>query len=405
MLGEPISRPEDLSGGLSMDETEQVSELIGDIHDASLDPAQWPQVLEKTCGYVHALCAQMGAEDAVRRNTRFFFEWGSDPRFLRLLEEVYSRLNPMTVPTMLYAKVGSVLASSDLIPYDELVETRFYKEWIAPQGIVDAVAVTLDKSATGYAALAINRHKKHGRVDDEMRRRVAILAPHFVRAVAIGKTVDLHKVEAAALADTLDGLAAGMFIVDTGARIVHANASGQVILSEGAVFRSISGCLVATDPLAEQALQDAFAAAIHGDMAVGTKGIAVPLTSTGNERFVAHVLPLTSGARRRGGTTYSAVAGVFVRKASLDLPHPLETIANLYKLTSAEMRVMMAIIELGGVPEVAPVLGIAVTTVKAHLQRVFDKTGTNRQADLVKLAAGFMSPLGAPPSLEGKQAG
>jgi hypothetical protein len=54
----------------------------------------------------------------------------------------------------------------------------------------------------------------------------------------------------------------------------------------------------------------------------------VPLTSTGNKRFVAHVLPLTSGARRRGGTTYSAVAGVFVRKASLDLPHPLETIGQ-----------------------------------------------------------------------------
>jgi hypothetical protein len=33
--------------------------------------------------------------------------------------------------------------------------------------------------------------------------------------------------------------------------------------------------------------------------------------------------------------------------------------------------------------------------VKTHLQHVFEKTDTNRQADLVKLVAGYMSPLAA----------
>jgi DNA-binding CsgD family transcriptional regulator len=106
------------------------------------------------------------------------------------------------------------------------------------------------------------------------------------------------------------------------------------------------------------------------------------------------VLPLTSGARRQAGRSYAAVAAVFVRQAALDLPCPLATVADHYRLTPAEMRVLMAIVEVGGVPEVAPVLGISETTVKTHLQRVFDKTGTNRQADLVKLVAGFMTPLG-----------
>ena len=38
-------------------------------------------------------------------------------------------------------------------------------------------------------------------------------------------------------------------------------------------------------------------------------------------------------------------------------------------------------------------LGIAETTVKTHLHRVFAKTGVSRQADLVKLAAGFSNPV------------
>jgi len=53
----------------------------------------------------------------------------------------------------------------------------------------------------------------------------------------------------------------------------------------------------------------------------------------------------------------------------------------------------MAIVHVGGVPETAEALGIAETTTKTHLHRVFAKTGTSRQADLVHLAAGFASPL------------
>jgi DNA-binding CsgD family transcriptional regulator len=53
----------------------------------------------------------------------------------------------------------------------------------------------------------------------------------------------------------------------------------------------------------------------------------------------------------------------------------------------------LAIVEVGGVPEVAAALGIAASTVKTHLDRLFGKTGATRQADLVKLVAGYAMPL------------
>ena len=59
------------------------------------------------------------------------------------------------------------------------------------------------------------------------------------------------------------------------------------------------------------------------------------------------------------------------------------------------MWALFAIVEVGGVPEVAEVLGVAPTTVRTHLGRVYEKTGAARQADLVKLVAGFVSPLSA----------
>jgi DNA-binding CsgD family transcriptional regulator len=131
------------------------------------------------------------------------------------------------------------------------------------------------------------------------------------------------------------------------------------------------------------------AAAQAGDVAVGKRGIAMPLIARTGEHYVVHVLPLTSGARRKAGVSYSATAAMFIRKAALDLPSPPEAIASQFKLTPAEVRVLFAIVEIGGVPEVAPVLGISDQTVKSHLHRIYEKTATKRQADLVKLVAGY----------------
>ena len=378
-----------------MDEAEHVSQLIGDIYDAALDPALWPHVLEQTCGYVPGCAAALMSHDSAHKSADFHFAWGDDPHYSRIYNETYVKLNPAVTTAVLQVKVGEVSSYLDMIPREEYHNSRFYKEWAVPQGYIDSVMVTLEKSATSFAAAVVLRHQSQGEVDERARQRMRLLAPHFRRAVSIGKVIDLHKVEAASLADTLDGLAAGMFLVDAGARIIHANAQGHVLLAEGRLLRAQAGFLAAHDVEADRMLHEVFAAAGAGDAAVGTKGIAVALASANSERWVAHVLPLTSGARRQARVSYSAVAAVFVRKAALDLPSPLETIANLYKLTAAEMRVLMSITNVGGVPEVAPVLGISETTVKTHLQHVFEKTGTSRQADLVKLVAGFMSPLGS----------
>ena len=220
-------------------------------------------------------------------------------------------------------------------------------------------------------------------MDDEARHRARLVIPHIRRATLIGKVIDLKKAEAASLADTLDGISAGMFLVDATGHIVHANVAG-LMLKRASVLRAEGARLIANDPLADQTLADTFATAGNGDAAIGIKGVAVPL---------AHVLPLTSGTRRRAGTSYAAAAALLVHRAALDNPSPPETIAKAYKLTAMELRVLLAIVEVGGVPEVAEALGIAETTVRTHLHQTYQKTGVNRQAGLVKLVAAFSSPL------------
>ena len=82
----------------------------------------------------------------------------------------------------------------------------------------------------------------------------------------------------------------------------------------------------------------------------------------------------------------------------MDAPSPPDIIAESYKLTPTELRVLFALVEVGGVPDVAAALGIAETTVKTHLARLFAKTGARRQAELVKLVAGFSHAARVPTS-------
>jgi hypothetical protein len=141
-----------------------------------------------------------------------------------------------------------------------------------------------------------------------------------------------------------------MFLVDAAGRVVHSNAAGHVMLDAADVVQAKAGRLAVHDRQAGAILADTFATAGDGDAAVGIKGVAVPLVARDGERHVAHVLPLTSGARRKAGTSYAAVAALFVHKASLDGPWPPEAIAKAYKLTPMELRVLLAIVEVGGVP-------------------------------------------------------
>jgi DNA-binding CsgD family transcriptional regulator len=374
------------------DDKTHLSALIGSIYDAVLEPALWTGVVERAGKFVGGVGASIFRQDSVRKIGNSYYHSGIDPRFERLYFEKYIKFDPLSA-AYLTLKVGDVSSSSIIIPPAEFFETRFYREWARPQGLVDNVFAILERSPTSIAAFIVFRHERDGLADDDARQLLGLIAPHLRRAVLIGKVIDLRTIEAATFADTLDGLNAGIFLVDATGLIVHANVAGHGILAVGDILRSFAGRLVAHDQQVDEVLRDAFKATEHGDAAIGTKGIAVPLIARDGERHVAHILPLTSGARRRAELAIAATAALFVQKAALEIPSRPEAIAKAYKLTPTELRVLLTLVEVGGGPEVAEALGIADGTVKTHLSHLFQKTGVKHQVDLVRLVAGFSSPI------------
>ena len=231
-----------------MSEIEEVSSLIGDIYDAALDPSLWVGVLHKARAFVGGSSAALFTKDATRKSLNVYYDDGGvDPHYKQLYFDKYAKLDPLTTGHVL-AEIEKPISTVDLLPYAEFIETRFYKEWARPQGLVDFVSAVLDKSATSAAMFGVFRHERDGLVDDATRERMRLIVPHIRRAVLIGRMIDLQDMPRPRPSPTPSMASAPACSWSTRrGRIVHANASGHAMLHESAVLRAAGGKLVAIE--------------------------------------------------------------------------------------------------------------------------------------------------------------
>ncbi len=298
-----------------MQDYEKLADLIGDIHEAATEPELWGDVVGKIRDFVGGEACLLLSKDTTSKFGKFLYQVGFDPHYIQTYHETYAEFDPIvTLP-----RFGQVMSIPDFVPYDEYRHGPFIQEYLRPQGWVDSAITALEKSDPDHAIFLITiPSKKTGMVDDELRRRLAFIAPHARRALLIGKAIGLQQSTAVALTETLNALGAGTFLVDADGQIVHANAAGHAMLYEADLVQSAEGRLAARNSWVDQTLRDVFAACTDGEMRIGANGLTLPLTAHDGERYVVHVLPLTSNARHNASRASGAVAAVYVRKAQ---PH------------------------------------------------------------------------------------
>jgi DNA-binding CsgD family transcriptional regulator len=98
------------------------------------------------------------------------------------------------------------------------------------------------------------------------------------------------------------------------------------------------------------------------------------------------VVPITSPPRSLG--TERVAAAVFVTDPEATMANLQRTLCELFALTKAEARLAEVLLGGGGLKPAADRLGITINTAKTHLQRVFQKTNTQRQSELVRVILG-----------------
>lgn len=192
---------------------------------------------------------------------------------------------------------------------------------------------------------------------------------------------------------TMNALAAGIFLVSRDGRVLFMNRIAETFAKAGDALRLVNGRLVPTDRIAAGGLMRVLehrSASANG-FANGGQTIALPRASGGG--LVAMIFPLPHQPAPCATTQSAAAASIIVQDPAMSLRMPGEAFAQLYCLTAAELRVAMAMVPGSCAQSAAETLGISSNTVKTHLQRIFEKTETSRQADLIALMLRTTPPV------------
>lgn len=239
------------------------------------------------------------------------------------------------------------------------------------------------ESMAGYLELSLPK-VEHGNVDNNPislteHSLMQFLAPHFQRAHSLHLHLAEVTEERNLLEKIMNRLPLGVAIIDAECNTISLNRAIISLLQGSALLRLVAGRLVSTP---RSALESAIDKILSGNASEEVIRMSDDKDSLS--------LWITRGSSPTNSEVLPNRLMVFVASRT---SHALseQGLISFYGLTSAEARVTQKLALGCSLEESADLLGVAKSTVKTHLKRVFGKVGVKRQAELMHAIYG--SPL------------
>jgi DNA-binding CsgD family transcriptional regulator len=368
---------------------------IDGIHAAATGDITWSSALEGVCDFVGARAADLNMFNARTLEYLAFHPARADPFVLRYIADYMSDVlheNPRIARIYLPMSEGKIVADSDIWTPGELRSMPFFADFLQPWGTYDSLNTWVRRTDDGspWIALAVHFRKEDCPPQAEERRRLGMLLPHIRRACSVEERLGQALRTTIELQEALEHVREAVMLLNENGRVVGANRAATDLLQ---IERGISLARDETLHLGSSANQGALMAALRrcrAPEAVLDTPDAAPSSQIVVTRFDAAPLaltvqPLPSARRYRS----CAVAALFVRVPEAAAAHEVQSLREAYGLTPAELQLVRGLVNGSSLKELAILNGISYETARTYLRRVFDKTGTNRQAALVGLVRNF----------------
>ena len=182
---------------------------------------------------------------------------------------------------------------------------------------------------------------------------------------------------------SLDRLAAAAIVVDRDGTVHHRNAAAKTLLMEDSSSIRVVNARVR---LKAAALNKTFDAAVERATQPSPRSTILPVPFRRSEVLEMTVSPLLDQSTAPFEWPFALALVMVAMPCSTNAERIVQRVRRLYGLTEAEARVM-ALLSLGAtVCEIAVAHGVRNSTVRAQVRSIFQKTGVNRQTDLVRIA-------------------
>ena len=371
-----------VDGGQSDVGMDRILELVGLVYDAALDPAAWPEALNMLADATGVTLASLGTAN---------FPTGEfdvvaprhDPEFLRrYVEDDWARQN-IHWQRSGSAPVGQVFATETFVPRDEFAGTACDYEWGAPQGMESALGVNLLIEGASSAVASVRRPFRHGEFSEHEPRILSALLPHMQRAVQLQHRLAALEMRRASSAAGFDRLRDGVVIIDSNFGIMFANRSAEELLADGDGLYRDGDCIAARMSGGTATLRRLIASYIDGNGLPGAGERCALTRREGQAPLSVLAMPLRGEISWIGPRCPAAV--LYITDPDRDARARAAALCRRFGLTRAETAFLVEIIKGDGLQATADRLGVSLATARTHLRHVFEKTGTQRQAELVGL--------------------
>lgn len=363
---------------------EEFSALIGLFYDAALDPVAW-QGVGATLARVfnsESCTVQVRHHHSVHA-TLLCATANFDAEIAANYEAHLHQNDPWVTAATSVVWRGSFVGQQ-LVDDHAILNSEFYQECCRHQGVFNIVGCVFSSGSTASTGVGI--HRPHGRPGFTVRERALLdlLVPHLNKAIRLHLRLRTLEYRSRLGFDALDGLAIGVILVGSRGRTLFSNRVAERIVNGGQGLTVRHGFLRATATGKDQALQKAIANALamtEGGFITVENVLTLPRSDSQRPLSVL-VSPVRPDAI--GIDLLQPAAMIFIGDGDAPPTSSKAALASLYRLTPAEARLTLALLQGERLQDYALRVGIHAQTAKAQLKQVFAKTGHSRQADLVR---------------------
>jgi DNA-binding CsgD family transcriptional regulator len=285
---------------------------------------------------------------------------------------------------------GAVFLGQQLCPDGVLERSEFYADFLRPMSTFHEFCGIISVDAAAASVIASLRPKERGPFDDSDTLLLKTLMPHLQRALALQRRIAALETSSASAMDVLDTLPYGIVLISADVKVLLVNRFAKAIIDQN------DGLTVIRQDLCTRRTEDTqrLRKLIHESVATslgrglragGTMNIPRP-----SQRCSFHVLVTPVHLRPILPSAQQPAAAAFISDPECQFETPVQTLGHLFELSHAEARLAAVLIKGYSLREASEELSVSLSTVRTHLQKLFEKTGTKRQATLIR--AFLMSP-------------
>jgi len=351
-----------------------------------ITPDGWGVFLESLRRSTNGSVANLIRHDLQSHKGNMMAAANADPEGARLYQQDWASQDPWAYsPRQTQLRQGSVSVGEALIQHSDLRRTAFYSDFGRHYDIVRMIGGVIEKNPAATSVLSVTRAEQlqpFGRGEVTLFKA---LLPHVQRALQLHRRLIDAEEAAEDLAWVMNTTRRALFLIDSQGTIRFANEAAVRIIAmrdgltiDHAELRTARG----TDTARLRAMIAEAIRTSNGEGLASGGSLAIGRPS-GRRAFTALVSPISRERTLRHGVAAAAIVSV-IDPEQVALPdEPM--LRSLFGLTPAEAALTQHLASGCSLAEAADRFGLHRETVRSRLKAIFEKTGTHRQAELVRL--------------------